>query len=64
MTEYELVERLYAMDEKLDEIRHLAFQASDTLSRILLEIVEEQKQKDKTRNEYSRQDGEGPRANQ
>jgi hypothetical protein len=47
MTDAELIERLQAFDDQLDQIRQHSFQASDTLSRILAELLAMQKQKDK-----------------
>jgi translation initiation factor 2B subunit (eIF-2B alpha/beta/delta family) len=44
MTDAELIEHLQSLDDKLDEIRQHSFTCSDTLSRILLEIVSTQKQ--------------------
>jgi hypothetical protein len=45
MTDAELIERLQAFDDQLDVIRQHSFQASDTLQRILMELLAMQKQK-------------------
>jgi hypothetical protein len=43
MTEYELTERLFALDEKFDTIREILFQCSDEL-RAVLELMQKEKE--------------------